>query len=103
MASEAEIAEVRLNAGEPDDVDPYTDAYLSGLIDALGVASASLAVWRTKAAKYAGMVNISEAGASQSFSDLFAHAQTMIKQYEALVLIEFPNEPARVSSIVRTT
>lgn len=79
MASEAEVAEVRANTAQPDDVAPYTDDYINGLIDAGSVTSATLSIWRSKAANYASLVDVQEAGASHKFSDLFKHANDMIK------------------------
>lgn len=88
MASEAEVAEVRANTAEPTDEAPYTDAYIGGLIDASSVTSATLSIWRSKAANYAKLVDVSEAGASHKFSDLFRHAKDMIDIWSGAVADE---------------
>jgi len=82
MAEAAELLETRLNVDEPGD-DTFTDDYIMGLIDALGVDAASAKLWRQKAAKYASLVNVSEAGASHAFSDLHKHALAMSEKFDA--------------------
>lgn len=77
MASASDITTVRGNTNEPDDVAPYTDDYVSGLIDANGIAGASAAIWEQKAASLSEMVDVTEAGASHKFSDLFKSASAM--------------------------
>ena len=86
MASASQIATVRANTNESTDANGYTDVVLGGLVDANGgsVNLASAVVWRRKAAKYADLVNVSEAGASRQMSDLFKHAQEMAAFYEGL-------------------
>lgn len=81
MASAADITEVRTNTNEPTQ-DPFTDAYIGGLIDAGSVASASAAIWRQKAGAYAEIADVSEAGASLKVGELFKNAQVMAKFYE---------------------
>jgi hypothetical protein len=76
MASSSDIETVRLNTDEPTQ-DTYSDSELGVLVDANGVAGASAIVWEQKAARYAGLVNVSEAGASHSFSDLHKNAINM--------------------------
>lgn len=69
MASEADIATVRLNTAEAGQA-PYSDEVIDQLVDTLGIDGASAQVWDWKAAAVAKLVNNSEAGASHSFSDL---------------------------------
>jgi len=82
MADVTEVAEVRKNTDEPDE-DPYGDLYIDGLIDALGVAGASATLWRKKAASYAKMVNVQEAGSSHAFSDLLKNALQMVDVWQS--------------------
>lgn len=77
MATSAEINEVRINTAEPENTEPYTDSYISGLVDGLGVRGASASIWRSKAANYASLVDVTEAGASHKMSDMFKHAMEM--------------------------
>lgn len=76
MASAGDILDVRRNTYELT-TDNYSDENLSDLIDAKGVAGASAEVWGEKAAKYADLVDVTEAGASHKFSDLHKNALTM--------------------------
>lgn len=84
MASVDELAALR-RAADVDAADTtYTDTLIGTLVDSLGVNGAAAVVWREKAAKYASMVSVSEAGSSRSMSDLFQHAKEMQELYERL-------------------
>lgn len=85
MASAAEVDEVQLNTGVADDDTVWTPEYIAGLIDAGDVSSATLTIWKQKAAKYATMVDVTEAGASHKFSDMFKNADAMIKRWTDIV------------------
>jgi len=76
MASATEILQVRRNTSELETT-TYDDSTVSGLIDDSSVNLASGTIWLWKAAAYAELVNVSEAGASRAMSDLFKHAQEM--------------------------
>lgn len=80
MATEAEIAQVRLNTHEPT-AETWSDIQISSLIDDRGISDASAEIWRTKAAQYAELVDVSEAGSSHSFSDLQTKALEMARQF----------------------
>lgn len=86
MATASQISDVRANTNEPDDTNGYTDIVIGTLIDALGnnVNLASGAIWRRKAAKFAELVDVSEAGASRKMSDLFKHATAMADHFDAV-------------------
>lgn len=77
MASAEDILEVRANTDESDDTNGFTDDIIGDLIDADDVLGASTTVWERKAAKYASLVNTTEAGASHAFSDLHKNALAM--------------------------
>lgn len=77
MASASDITIVRGNTNEPTDAEPFTDAYIGELVDAEGVAGASATIWEQKAATYSSAVDVTEAGASHKFSDLFNNATKM--------------------------
>jgi hypothetical protein len=109
MATPSDIAQVRLNTNEPDDVDPYTDAYISALIDSGDVAGATLTIWQAKAATIAATaVDITEADATHKMSDKFDHANAMIKYWRGvtnpvIVGVTDPNDRSvRVRVIQRT-
>lgn len=83
MATAGEIADVRLNTDEPTPA-IYTDVAIGALVDVTSVALASGAIWAQKAAAYAKLVDVSEAGASRKQSDLFDHAMKMAAHWNAL-------------------
>lgn len=89
MATADDIAVVRLNVDEPTDT-MYSDSVIAGLIDSGSVASASATIWRWKAASYAKLVNVSEAGASHSNSDLSKNALAMAAKFAAEVAVVVP-------------
>lgn len=103
MASVGDIAQVRLNTGEASNTEPWTDAYIGALVDVLGVTGATVKVWEAKAASVAGLVNVSEAGASHSASDLFKHYNDMLTRWTATLDGETvtAGERVRIGRIVR--
>lgn len=81
MAAPEEVAEVRLNTDENTVNSEWDDPKISALIDELGVNGASATIWRQKAAKYAKLVDVSEAGSSRAMGNLHRNALEMAKQY----------------------
>jgi len=104
VAEASEITQVRTNTNQTADALPWTDDVLGALIDALGVTGASASVWRSVAASLSGKVDVTEAGASHKFSDLFKNAQAMAKHWGDLESSETAaaRSHPRVNSIVRT-
>jgi len=82
MASISDIESVRLNVDEPSN-DTYSDDDVGALVDANGVAGASAIIWEQKAARFASMVNTTEAGASHSFGDLNKNALAMASLFRS--------------------
>src|SRR6266540_533220 len=82
MATPDQIAEVRSNTHEPDASKGFSDLVVGELIDGNGVIGTSAIIWRKKAAIYADMVNMSEAGSSVALGDLQKKALEMAKLYE---------------------
>lgn len=81
MASEAEVLQVRRNADEPGE-DPYSTDYIRSLVDTLGgVQQATAQLWQEKAARYARLVDTTEAGASRMQSQVYDHALTQVRYY----------------------
>lgn len=76
MATEAEILYVRRNTSELTD-DTYSDEMIGELIDANGIDATIASIWEEKAASAASSVDVTEAGASHKFSDVY-------KNYSAL-------------------
>jgi len=89
MATPEQVAEVRWNTDEPRDSEDWTDTAIDAVIDAVGgsVNVASATIWRKKAAAYAKLVDVSEAGASHKFSDLHRNALEMAKQFDSQAMI----------------
>lgn len=102
MATEADIAYVRRNANEPSD-ESYSDETLAAMIDADGIEATIATIWESKAAKYVSAVDVTEAGASHKFSDLFKNASAMAAYWRKR---ETPDEDTadhpRVKKIVRS-
>lgn len=68
-----------------DGTDPmFSNAELQLVLDsALGDPErAAVEGWRWKAAKYSGMVDVTEGNASRAMSDLQGHALDMVKHFE---------------------
>lgn len=81
MATEAEIARLRLMIAEPD-AEKYTDEALATVIDESGsLPKAAYEVWTQKAAASAELVDISEGGSSRKMGDVYEQALTMAKFY----------------------
>jgi hypothetical protein len=84
MATTDQLAALR-RAADVSATDPtYTDGLIGTLIDTLGVNGAAAVIWREKAAKYATMVSMSEAGSSRNLSDMWQRAVDMQAMYERL-------------------
>lgn len=71
MATSQEIAELRINIKEPNNVEPWTDEFLGDMIDAYGVDEASYRIWRSKATTVNSLVDISEGGSSRKMSQVY--------------------------------
>lgn len=105
MADASDILEVRRNTAETEAESTYTDEVIGGYVDDLGVAGASAKVWEEKAAEYAELVNVSEAGSSHSFSDLHKHAVTSASYWSAKYTAESTvvvSQRPKVKKIVRS-
>jgi hypothetical protein len=77
MATSGDILIVRNNTNEGDDTSEFTSDFISALIDEQGVVGASATIWESKTAQLVEEVDVTEAGASHKFSDLFVHAKQM--------------------------
>lgn len=70
MADDATLAQFRRMTDLDVEDEIYTDSLIDGMIEDLGFETAAATVWREKAAKAAGMVDITESGSSRRFSQL---------------------------------
>lgn len=101
MADAREIADVRENTDERDEEGTWSNSQISDLVDLGGVFAASATIWRRKAASYADLVDVSEAGASHAFSDLYKNALDMANKFDALVASGADVEPPGSSGHAR--
>lgn len=92
MASTESIVLFRQLVGEivpgggTDSDTMFTDDQVTAIIDAAAdINSAAAEGWRQKAARYADMVDVSEAGESLDLSDLHEKALKQVKYFEGLV------------------
>jgi hypothetical protein len=83
MATSLEIAELRAEIRELVDAEPYTDAFLGGLIDSYGVTDSAHKIWISKRNSVASLVDISEGGSSRKMSQLFDNYDKIVKGYES--------------------
>lgn len=82
MATVDQIAALRLLIAE-DTEEFYADSALSTRIDSAqnNLDQVAYEIWVEKAARYAGLVSISEAGSSRSLSDLHDNALRMVSLF----------------------
>lgn len=80
MATEAEIAKLRLLIGEPT-AEVYTDEDLGARLDTAegDENKAAYGVWTEKAAAAAELVDISEGGSSRKMGDIYEQALDMAR------------------------
>ena len=101
MATADEIAAFRLLIDEEDDKLPYDDESLGARLDvATSVEALASQIWREKAARYAGMVNVSESGSSRNLGDLQAQALKMADMFTS-VDSTAPGAPAVRGAVMR--
>jgi hypothetical protein len=106
MATAEEIAYVRRNAALANNDATWTDAVIGALVDAEGTDVAIATVWEAKAASYVTAVDVTEAGASHKFSDVYKNAVAMAaywrKRTDAEAEAEDLSGRVRVQKIVRS-
>lgn len=81
MAEAILIEELRRATNILENAEPYTDDYLSSLLDSLGFELAATQLWTEKAASYAGMVDVTESGSSRRMSQLADNALKMAQSF----------------------
>lgn len=102
MASVSDISTVRLQTGETAVAAPYTDEYVGALIDASDVTGATITIYEQLMAKYSKLVDVSEAGASHKFSDLYANAKKQAEYYRSIAGTTLPTVTGtKVKKVVR--
>lgn len=91
MATPTDIALLRQKIQESANEEPYTDDYLSALIDAYGMDPAAGQIWEIKAAAVARLVDISEGGSSRKMSQVFSNYTALAAQYNGKGSVEDPS------------
>lgn len=86
MASADDVARLRRLTNEPDTT-TYDNLTLSAYIDAHTVLGAAAEVWREKASKYAGLVDVTEGTSSRKMSQMRDAATKMAEHYAGLALL----------------
>lgn len=107
MATPEEVTALRrklgeaIEVGETDADTLFTDAELGVWLDEFDTSDgAALEGWKVKLAEYAKLVTVTDGAALRQMSDLFAHAQAMVKLYTGLA--EGPTSGrTRIGRIVR--
>lgn len=80
----------------------FTDEQLTSWInESATLDAAALQGWKIKMAHFANLVDTTDGAAARALSDLFAHAQAMVKMYGNLVLGPTAGR-SRVGKIVRS-
>lgn len=101
MATALQIADLRALIDEPDQTS-YTDDALSARIDAVEGDLYSLAsqIWREKAARYAGLIDVQEGSSNRKMSQLYQNALSMASSLTITVTEASPKR-ARTRPIER--
>lgn len=101
MATAEQVAELRRLADEPTQ-DPYTDAVLGVRIDAEpDLRLLASTIWREKAARYAGLVDIKEGNSDRKLSQLYRQALDMAVSLGGADAVEGGSRPTRTRRIER--
>jgi hypothetical protein len=105
MASTSDVDDVRRNTNISEDDDKWPFAVIAAYVDAIGVAGATAKLWEQKAAAYADLVDVSEAGAQERLGQLHDHALAQAELWGTKYTTETTGSAvprARTSAIVRT-
>jgi hypothetical protein len=101
MATQQDIAIVRANTNEPNNVAPFTDDFISQLVDSFGTTEAEHKIWIAKRNQAADLVQISEGGSSRSQQQIFEHYSKIVAGYETDETITGGRRAPRTREIVR--
>jgi hypothetical protein len=104
MATDEAISALRLLIAEPTE-DNYAQETLSARIDAAegDLNLVAYQVWTEKAARFAGLGDISEGGSSRRNSSLQSQAMTLVKHFAGLLPAESTSGTAglRIKKLTR--
>jgi hypothetical protein len=83
MATATEVMTLRLTTDLECTDPPYTDEYMSAMIDEQGsVELAAVTIWRIKAAQTAGFVDTTESGSTRRLSQLTDQSLKMARAFQ---------------------
>lgn len=99
MASTSDVDQVRRNANIDADDEKWTFSVISAYVDLVGVAGATARLWDEKAATYADLVDISEAGAQERLGQLHDHALAQQELWAARYATEQGTAVARARTM----
>lgn len=101
MADAEMIAELRRLIDEPTQ-DPYTDLILSDRLDAVlgDVQTLAGTLWREKAARFAGLIDVQEGNSNRKMSQLYTQALKMADSFGIGISVTTVR-PARTRKIER--
>lgn len=102
MATAVQISDLRSLINEPD-ATHYTDQTLSDRIDLVNGDLYPLAsqIWREKAARYAGLIDVQEGSSNRKMSQLYQNALSMASSLLVSVDGAAPTRRARTRPIER--
>ena len=104
MATEEDIAQLRLMVNEPDECGGWDDEKLGLAIDGTDTLNAAAAgVWLLKAGQASSLVDVSESGSSRKLSDIQKNALSMSQQYASIDAPEVAAETGPVIQRIRRT
>lgn len=83
MATAEQIAEVRVATREYVNVEPFTNDYISSMIDQYGIIGAEQRIWIAKRNQAATLVDTSEGGSSRKNSQVFDQYSKIVAGYES--------------------
>jgi hypothetical protein len=88
VATPADVDQVRRNTNVDVSDTTHTAIVLGAYVDQFGISGATAKVWLEKAAKYADLCDISEAGASERLGQLKDQAMEMALDWTKLAAAE---------------
>lgn len=87
MATPGDVDQVRRNTNVSEDDAVHTFALIESYVDEFGVSGASAKIWLEKAATYADLVDVSEAGATERLGQLKDQAMEMALHWTQLTAV----------------
>ena len=103
MATTEQIDQLRRMIDDRNTPYTYSDDELNDRLLGYSLETVASVIWGEKAAGYADMVNMTEAGSSRSLSDLHKNALAMSSHYARLSSEEDEVDPSGFTTVRRIT